>query len=234
MNEITNTSVRNANPIDMNKLENDDLPRSMTHSFCSKRDGEKHNSLSSLSTKKLENVPYDYFLLNHDSNQVFANPFQSVTNFNLSSKPPSGQAKVTCTGTKHSYQDSVNITNQSKKDRKRSIWHYQDIPSVQDNASTVINPNYASISDNVDPSLHQRRNAATNISGRRKSISLGSLPRTINIFLADDKNIKVGKSFLIDLLIKMFSYSINDIFIPNQIKLKKSIITSTQIIHIHI
>ena len=229
MNEITNTSLQNANAIDMNKLENDDLPRTMTHSFCSKHDGEKHNSLSNLSTKKLENVQYDYFALNHDSKQGCAKPFQSVTNFNLSSKPPSGQAKVTCIGTKQGYQDPVNITNQSRKDRKRSIWHYQDIPSAQDNTSTFINPNSAAISENLDPYLHHRRNAATNTSGRRKSISLGSLPRTINIFLADDKNIKVG-FFLIDLFINMCSYSI----IPNQIKLKKSIITSTEIFHIPI
>ena len=195
MNEITNTSLQNANAIDMNKLENDDLPRTMTHSFCSKRDGEKHNSLSNLSTKKLENVQYDYFALNHDSKQGCAKPFQSVTNFNLSSKPPSGQAKVTCIGTKQGYQDPVSITNQSRKDRKRSIWHYQDIPSAQDNTSTFINPNSAPISENLKPCLHHQNNDATNTSGRRKSISLGSLPRTINIFPTHDKDIKVGKCF---------------------------------------
>ena len=195
MNEITNTSLQNANAIDMNKLENDDLPRTMTHSFCSKRDGEKHNSLSNLSTKKLENVQYDYFVLNHDSNQVFAKPFQSVTNFNLSSKPPSGQAKVTCIGTEQGYQDPVSITNQSRKDRKRSIWHYQSIPSIEDNPSTLINPDSASFSENLEPVLHQKNNDATNTSGRRKSISLGSLPRTINIFPTHDKDIKVGKCF---------------------------------------
>lgn len=177
----------------MNKLENYDLPITMTHSFCSKRDGEKHNSLSNLSTKKLENVQYDYFVLNHDSKQGFAKPFQYVTNFNLSSKPPSGHAKVTSIGTKHGYQDPVSITNQSKKDRRRSIWYYQDIPSAQDNTSTFINPNSASISENLEPCLHQQNNA--NTSGRRKSISLGSLPRTINIFPTNDKDIKVGKCF---------------------------------------
>ena len=205
INEIKSTSLQNANAIDMNKLENNDLPRTMTHSFCSKRDGEKHNSLSNLSTKKLENLQHDYFVLNHDSKQGFAKPLQSVTNFNLSSKPPTGHAKATCIGTKDSYQDSVSIANQSQKDRKISIWHYQDTPSVQDDASAVINSNSASISENLDPCLHHRSNVATNTSGRRKSISLGSLPRTINIFLADDKNIKVG--FFFDSLIHKYVFT---------------------------